>query len=60
MLHPLLSGPGCRPLAPVAEGGPVGLSDGGTDGTGSPGVRGIRIASDRTEIVIFFTVFILI
>ena len=30
-----------RPQAPVAEGGPVGFSDGGgTDGTGSPGPGG--------------------
>ena len=29
-----------RPRGPVAEGGPVGFSTGGTDGTGSPGGRG--------------------
>jgi len=29
-----------RPQVPVAEGGPVGFSDGGTDGTGSPGPGG--------------------
>jgi hypothetical protein len=28
------------PKAPIAEGGPLGLAEGGTDGTGSPGGRG--------------------
>jgi len=35
-----MNGPECHPQAPVAEGGPVGFSTGGTDGTGSLGVRG--------------------
>jgi hypothetical protein len=35
-------------LGPRSGGGPVGLSDGGTDGTGSSGAGGKRVASDAT------------
>jgi hypothetical protein len=35
---------------PVAEGGPVGLSDGENRRDWFPGVRGLRTASGRTEI----------
>jgi len=42
----ILLGAGGRPEVPVAEGGPVGLSErGGTDGTGSLGSGGFRAAS---------------
>ena len=35
-----MNGPECRPQAPVAEGGPVGFSDGGDRRDWFPGVRG--------------------
>jgi len=44
-----MNGTECRPQAPVAEGGPVGFSMGGTDGTGSRGVGGVRAASGRLK-----------
>ena len=49
-----------RPLAPVAEGGPVGFPTGGTDGTGSLGVRGLGWLRRRVEIVTLFIVFLLV
>jgi len=38
-------GAGCRPKAPVAEGGPIGFTDGGNRRDWFPGVRGPRAAS---------------
>jgi hypothetical protein len=35
-------------LGPCSGGGPVGLADGGTDGTGSLGSGVKRVASDTT------------
>jgi len=40
-----LLGAGGRPEAPVAEGGPVGFSDGGNRRDWFPGVRGLRATS---------------
>ena len=59
MVHPALSGTECRPRAPVAEGGPVGLSDGGNRRDWFPGVRGQRAASGRIHIVTLFIAFTL-
>jgi hypothetical protein len=39
-------GAGGRPEASVAEGGPVGFSDGGNRRDWFPGVRGLRAASN--------------
>jgi len=50
-----LGRPGCRPRAPVAEGGPVGLSDGGEPTGLVPQGPG----SGRIGIVTLFTAFIL-
>jgi len=41
----IAAGTGGRPEAPVAEGGPVGFSDGGNRRDWFPGVRGLRAAS---------------
>ena len=56
-----MNGPECRSQAPVAEGGPVGFSTGGTDGTGSPGAGGLRAASGRLKSdVKLFNAFVII
>ena len=49
-----------RLQVPVAEGGPVGFPTGGTDGTGSLGVRGLGWLRRRVEIVTFFIAFSLV
>jgi len=58
-LHPYWSEPGCRPQAPLAEGGPGGLADGGNRRDWFPrgpgGEGGIQARSEIVNLFIAFT-----
>jgi len=55
-----LKRPGCRPRAPVAEGGPVGLSDGGNRRDWFPGGSGAEGGFRPHRIVTLFSAFKLV